>query len=124
MENVNLKRGNKVRVFDLLAMKPNTPINCCVLLWNLRGVDRKFFIDIVEELFNFSKPITMDDTSYFMIEDNNIGYKPSMDVYLKLLNQSYDVIDYNPITNLVRFYLHTGEVASNNIRCFKSNIEF
>lgn len=91
--------------------------------WNNRTVSRDLLIDVADQIFDWSKPVKLDDASYLMIEDiNGIGHRPSMEVYLKLLNQSYDVLDYNPITNLVRFYLHTGEIASNNICCFKSNI--
>lgn len=93
-------------------------------IWNTRGITRDFFVEdeIISQLFDFSKPIKLDDASFLMIEDvNGVGHRPSYEVYSKLLNQSYDVIDYNPITNLVRFALHTGEIASNNIICFKSN---
>jgi hypothetical protein len=91
--------------------------------WNNRTVSRDLLIDVADQIFNWSKPVKLDDASYLMIEDiNGIEHRPSMEVYLKLLNQSYDVLDYNPITNVVRFYLHTGEIASNNIVCFKSNL--
>lgn len=91
--------------------------------WNNRTVSRNLLIDVADQIFDWSKPVKLDDASYLMIEDiNGIGHRPSMKVYSKLLNQSYDVLDYNPFTKLVRFYLHTGEIASNNIVCFKSNL--
>ena len=97
----------------------------CQQIWNSKFLDvsRSFLLDICKELFDFSKPVIMDDASYFMIENKEgVGKRPSREVYSSILGVECEVVDFNPITNLVRFKLPSGEVGSNNIVCFKSNL--
>ena len=78
--------------------------------------------NFVEELFDFKKPIMLDDASYLTIEDENgNGKRPEEAIYTGMLRKTYLAVDFNPLTNLVRFVLPDGRIASNHIECFKAN---
>lgn len=90
---------------------------------NFIDVPRDLFVEVVEDLFDWSKPVILDSLETLMIEDtNSVGQRVSITDGITLLGKSYEVVDFNPGTMLVSFRLPSGEIASANIESFKSNI--